>query len=176
MRGSRSQRLVIVLGLGLLIYVALTFVLEVVRVSGPSMKTTLADGDVLLAARFMVPERGDIAVFHIDQDAGGAAVVKRVVAGPGDSLSIRQGMVRVNGHGLLEDYIPEIWRTGTTWGDGSAQVMGSDQYFMLGDNRDLSVDSRMFGPQPRRLVDGVAVFRLWPIWRVGPVLRDNRTT
>ena len=129
-----------------------------VRVDGFSMLPTLQDGNFVLvnrlAYRFGEPQRGDIIVFHFDltrQD-----LIKRVIGLPGDEVRIENGVVYVNGTGLVEPYIAAV-----PIYDGSWQVP-PDNLFVLGDNRNDSSDSHSWGMLLNEKVVGKAVFVYWP--------------
>lgn len=166
------RRVLEVVGVGLLLYLAVSFVVVLIDVNGSSMSTTLEDGSLVFGVRPLPPHRGDVVVFRPSGDPSSADFIKRVIAVPGDQLQVKDAVIKVNGTVVLEDYLPEIWRTGTTWRDGQLVTMGADEYFLMGDNRNHSNDSRVLGPQSRRFIEAVAVLRVWPVTRVGPVLRD----
>ena len=118
--------------------------------------------------RFTEPARGDIVLFE-DPDGGPQPLIKRVVGLPGDTLEIRRGEVSVNGGPLKEPYVrndPCKRVSPKTCSFGPVTVP-QDHYFMMGDNRTNSVDSRFFGPVPKDDVIGEALVRFWPLSRAG---------
>jgi len=123
-----------------------------------SMAPTLEAGDQIVVTRYLRsrPERGDVIVFRSPVDAG-ELLVKRVVGVPGDLLDSRLGRVRIGGHTLPEPYVLRVATTGAI----SSQVIPSDSYYVLGDNRDDSLDSRSWGVVPRASVVGRARMVLW---------------
>ncbi len=134
---------------------------------------TASFNDRVLAAkvvyRFRDPERGEIAVFHAPaaaaQDCGeGGVYLKRVIGLPGDVVSERNGYVYIDGTKLAEPYIAAKDRDGLTktW-----PRLGPGEYFMLGDNRSDSCDSRTWGPVARSAFIGPVVARYWPPTRWG---------
>ncbi len=108
------------------------------------------------------PGRGDIIILHNPQDPAGKRLVKRIVGLPGESLETTGGEVRINGRVLEEPYIHATWRV-----SGPPVVCPPDSYYVMGDNRDNSSDSRMFGCVPRDLIIGRATISLWPSDRFG---------
>ncbi|MCG2785987.1 MAG: signal peptidase I [Anaerolineae bacterium] len=132
-----------------------------VRVDGFSMLPTLEDGNFVLvnrlAYRLGEPQRGDIVVFHFDltrQD-----LIKRVIGLPGDEVRIENGVVYVNGVGLIESYIAAVPNYSGSW------LVPSDNFFVLGDNRNDSSDSHSWGMLPADKVVGKAVLVYWPFER-----------
>jgi len=158
---SRAQR---VARLGLRLAVTLVLALGVVRVTaftvyrvaGTSMLETLADGDRIMvfdpgfAAEWI--ETGDAVVLEVD----GEVLVKRVAAGPGDRIAMRAGRVIRNGRPVAES-IPAALRRGDSFGETR---LAADEFFVLGDNRRVSVDSRDFGPVRRGQLLGKVVVRM----------------
>ena len=133
------------------------FVLQSVQVAGQSMVPTLRDSERYLLNRWIYyvrpPQRADIVV--IRDPAARRLSVKRIVAGPGDSLYLKDGSVCVNGHKLREPYLPPLTPTFPEGGLPEQWLRcGQDQYIVLGDNRQNSADSRSYGPVTRRDVLG----------------------
>jgi signal peptidase I len=133
------------------------FFLGTVVVQGKSMAPTLWDGEQYLIHRwaylFGGPRRGDIVVLR-DPEADGVLDVKRVVALPNESVEIRDGRVQVNGAALEEPYVAPNVRTDSPRMESNRYVVEDGRYFVLGDNRPESTDSRDFGAVPRRNVLG----------------------
>ena len=91
---------------------------------------------------------------------------------PGERLLIRDGVVYINGHRLDEPYLPEAWTLQTNpqpWSLGDGALIPANQYFVMGDNRNKSQDSRFFGPITRDRIDGKAWFRIWPLDHFGNI-------
>jgi signal peptidase I len=143
-----------------------TFVVEPFYIPSPSMQPSLRPGDRVLVdkMRFRLdePRRGDVVVFDKPPNAGGSAevknLIKRVIAVPGDEIEARQGLVYRNGEVLAEPYL----RPGTVTTDIPRQQVPPDRYWVMGDNREVSEDSRLFGPVPSSVLLGRALVRVWP--------------
>jgi signal peptidase I len=119
-----------------------------------------------LAYRFRDPKRGEIVVFKAPATAdrcglsdGGSAFVKRIVGLPGEAVSEREGVIHINGERLIEPYVAPTRRGHE---DGSWQRVAPDHYFVLGDNRTHSCDSRMWGTVARTSLIGPVAVRYWP--------------
>ena len=147
----------------------ITFLYQPVRVEGTSMLPRLEDSDRLFINKFVYRisaiERGDVVVFHYPRDPE-KSYIKRVVGLPGDRLWIAQGQVWLNGEPLHENYVPEQFRDTRSLAE---TVVPPNCYFMMGDHRSISSDSREFGPVERSLIYGKAVFIYWPAKDAGAV-------
>jgi signal peptidase I len=145
------------------------FLYQPVRVEGTSMLPRLEDHDRLFINKFVYHitsiERGDVVVFHYPRDPE-KSYIKRVIALPGDRLSIDRGQVWVNGKALQEKYVPAMYRDTRSYAE---TVIPDDCYFVMGDHRSISSDSREFGVVERDLIYGKAVFIYWPARDVGEV-------
>jgi signal peptidase I len=163
-----------VIVLAVILYFGISFAVQAVHVEGLSMFATLDDNDYLIANkidyRLHPPQRGDIIILRPPTD-NSKDFIKRVIALPGERLLIRDGIVYINGHKLDEPYLPEAWTTFNNWpANGSdGQLMGPNEYFVMGDNRNRSQDSRIFGPITRDRIDGRAWFRIWPLSKFGNI-------
>ena len=130
------------------------------QVHGQSMEPSLHDGQYLIASKVAYwlhePERGDVVV--LDPPSGGSAVpyIKRVIGLPGDVVEVRERRVWVNGIALNEPYISAPPNYSGNW------VVGDEQYFVLGDNRNNSSDSHTWGLLPEGNVLGKSFFSYWP--------------
>ena len=147
----------------------ITFLYQPVRVEGTSMLPRLEDRDRLFINKFVYHisaiERGDVVVFRYPRDPE-KSYIKRVIALPGDTLRIDHGHVYVNGNLLHEPYVPPEYRDNRSQAE---MVIPADHYFMMGDHRSISSDSRDFGPVDRSLIYGKAVFVYWPARDLGVV-------
>ena len=164
--GVWLRDLIISAGISVLI---ITFLYQPVRVEGTSMLPRLEDHDRLFINKFVYHiesiQRGDIVVFHYPRDPE-KSYIKRVIAVPGDRIWIEHGQVWLNGVQLNEDYVPERFRDTRSMPE---TVIPEDSYFMMGDHRSISSDSREFGPVERDLIYGKAVFVYWPARDAGVV-------
>jgi signal peptidase I len=147
----------------------ITFLYQPVRVEGTSMLPRLENSDRLFINKFVYRiepiQRGDIVVFRYPLDQQ-KSYIKRVIAVPGDRIRIDQGMVWLNDEPLRESYVPRKYRDDRSM---AAMVVPPDYYFMMGDHRSISSDSREFGPVERSLVYGKAAFVYWPARDAGVV-------
>jgi signal peptidase I len=142
-----------------------------VKVEGTSMMPGLRDQERIFINKFTYRfgianiERGDAVVFWFPMDRS-KSYIKRVIGLPGDLVEIDRGVVLVNGKPLAEDYVPEKFRDYLSL---PLQHMGPDDYFVLGDHRNSSNDSRAWGTVPRQNIYGKAVFVYWPLDQMGRV-------
>jgi signal peptidase I len=147
----------------------ITFLYQPVRVEGTSMLPRLEDSDRLFINKFVYRisaiERGDVVVFHYPRDPE-KSYIKRVIALPGDRLRIDRGVLWINGKRQVEPYVPEEFRDTRSLAE---TVIPLDSFFMMGDHRSISSDSREFGPVERSLIYGKAVFVYWPTKDAGVV-------
>ena len=145
--------------LTVIIYVAVNFTTGRFRIESISMLPTFQPGQYVVVDKLSYllgkPQRGDVIVFQYplapDKD-----YIKRVIGLPGETVSIGGGVVSVNGQPLNEPYIAAPPNLGGTW------ALSPDQYFVMGDNRNNSSDSRSWGPLERKYLIGKAVLVYWP--------------
>ncbi len=147
----------------------ITFLYQPVRVEGTSMLPRLEDRDRLFINKFVYHlssiERGDVVVFHYPRDPE-KSYIKRVIALPGDRLRIDHGRVFLNGNLQSEPYVPDEFRDTRSVAE---MVVPEGSYYMMGDHRSISSDSREFGPVERSLIYGKAVYIYWPTRDAGVV-------
>ncbi len=147
----------------------ITFLYQPVRVEGTSMLPRLEDRDRLFINKFVYHlsaiERGDVVVFRYPRDQA-KSYIKRVIALPGDRLRVDHGQVWINGKRILEPYVPKEYQDTRSYAE---MVVPEGSYFMMGDHRSISSDSREFGPVERTLIYGKAVFVYWPTRDAGVV-------
>lgn len=153
--------------LAVVIFLLLQLVVKNFRIQGDSMWPTLETGQCVLVERvsyrFSEPKRGDIVVFEYPR-APQEDFVKRIIGLPGDTVEITGGQVYINGEPLEEPYVHDQ----PTLAYRPIRItLGLDEYFVMGDNRNASSDSRSWGPLPRRNIIGRAWLSLWPPSRWG---------
>ena len=154
----REKRLYRVIGEPLLIAIVLAVavrsVVRIYAVPSASMAPTLLPGDRIVATPYLTdgPARGDVVVFR--QPGAKSVTVKRVIALPGDLIDSAYGVVRIGGKALQEPYASLTVQI-------APQIVPANHVFVLGDNRAESLDSRAWGPLPRRLILGRARLVLW---------------
>ena len=151
--------LLAVLAVGAYLFIS-RCVLQSVQVVGASMNPTLHDADRYFLNRWAYylnsPQHRDIVVLKDPTD--GAFAVKRVIATPGEAVYFKKGQVYLNGRQLTEPYLADGTRTFTYFKTDEALILcGEDQYFVLGDNRGNSFDSRMYGPVRRHNILGAII-------------------
>lgn len=143
------------------------FVSQPHKVSGNSMVPTFKNGDFILtdklSYRFGDPKKGDIIVLKNPRDET-QDFIKRIIATPGDSLRIENFSILINSQTLPEPYLPTDTKTrsGNFLTEGSEVKVGPNQYFVFGDNRNHSSDSREWGAVTKEEIVGKVFFRYWP--------------
>ena len=170
---NRENLLILAIALVLSLLIRM-FVAEPRYIPSDSMIPTLEIGDRLVVEKVSYhlhpPEAGDIVVFippkplQIQGYTTQQAFIKRIVAQPGQSVEVRNGTVYVDNRPLQEDYIAEP--PAYTWGP---ERVPADHYFVMGDNRNDSNDSHIWGFLPQQNIIGHAAFRFWPLDRWGRV-------
>jgi signal peptidase I len=159
-----TRDLLIAIGLALVIIV---FLYQPVKVEGTSMAPLLSDQERIFINKFVYRfesiHRGDVVVFWYPLDRS-KSFIKRVIALPGETVTIRQGVVTVNGVVVPEPYVPPQYEDVSDYGPTRVPA---DSYFVMGDHRISSNDSRVFGPVPSQFIYGRAVFAYWPVDHFG---------
>ncbi|HXC75668.1 MAG TPA: signal peptidase I [Candidatus Acidoferrum sp.] len=175
---SLLRELVEVIVLAVILYFGISFAVQAVHVEGLSMFATLDNNDYLIANkidyRLHAPQRGDIIILRPPTD-NSTDFIKRIIALPGERLLISQGIVYINGHKLDEPYLPEEWTQLDNWGGPDGVIVPPNDYFVMGDNRNRSQDSRIFGFINRDAIDGRAWFRIWPLNHFGNIYSQMPT-
>lgn len=153
-----------------------SFVLQRTLVDGHSMETTLRDKDQLiidkLSYKITQPERFDIVVFPYQYDED-VYYIKRVIGLPGERVLIKGNTIYINGKPLVENYGKEAMDEDTAGIAATELLLSEEEYFVLGDNRNHSADSRSedIGPIRREQIVGKAVLRIWPFQDFGPLTK-----
>ncbi len=147
----------------------ITFLYQPVKVEGTSMAPQLHDQDRLFINKFAYNfekiERDDVVVFYYPRDTQ-KSYIKRVIGLPGDTVRITDGRVFVNGKAIAEPYVPERYQDVRSMDEFRVP---EGEYFVMGDHRSISSDSRDFGPVARNLIYGKAAFVYWPREEMGVV-------
>ena len=155
----------------LIAVLVILFLYRPVKVEGTSMMPSLYDQERLFINQFSYKfgigeiKRGDTVVFWFPEDTT-KSYIKRVIGLPGDKIEVDDGYVIVNGRKLVENYVPTEYRDDRSYPE---HTVPPDEYFVLGDHRVSSNDSRAWGFVPRNYIYGKAVFVFWPLDRMGAV-------
>jgi signal peptidase I len=155
----------------LIAIVVILFLYQPVKVEGTSMMPGLQNDERIFINKFVYRfgiskiDRGDTVVFLYPGDQT-KSYIKRVIGVPGDTVEIQDGTVIVNGKALAEPYVPDDYRDHVPM---PPRVVPEGQYFVMGDHRSSSNDSRSWGPVPREYIYGKAVFVYWPLENLGAV-------
>jgi signal peptidase I len=143
------------------------FVYQPVKVEGTSMMPGLSDQERIFINKFVYRyesiDRGDVIVFRYPNDPS-KSYIKRVIGVPGDRVQISFGRVYVNGHRMSEPYVPDQYSDERSMPE---MIVPPDSFFVMGDHRNMSSDSREFGAVGRDYIYGKAVFAYWPAEKVG---------
>ncbi len=158
----------IAIALGLAVFI-IVFLYQPVKVEGTSMAPLLSDQERIFINKYLYRfepiHRGDVVVFWYPLDRS-MSFIKRVTGLPGDTIDIRAGELYVNGKNVPEPYVPPRYFDDSNYGP---ITVPPDEYFVMGDHRDSSNDSRIFGPVPRKFIYGKAVFAYWPFREFGEI-------
>lgn len=142
------------------------FIIEPFYIPSGSMEPTLQVNDRIVVSKvsyyFEDPERGDVVVFKYPKDTS-RNFVKRLIGKPGETIELKGGNLYINGEFVPEGYLP----VDLVYSDYGPVVVPPDNYFMLGDNRNNSEDSRFWGFMNKDLIIGKAIIIYWPIDRIG---------
>jgi signal peptidase I len=168
-----TRDLLIAIGLALVIIV---FLYQPVKVEGTSMAPLLSDQERIFINKFVYRfepiQRRDVVVFWYPLDRS-KSFIKRVIGLPGESVEIRQGIVYVNGAAIQEPYVPAQYEDMSDYGPVRVP---KDSYFVMGDHRISSNDSRVFGSVPIKYIYGRAVFAYWPVDHFGSLSTTEAST
>src|ERR1700678_3304517 len=151
--------------------ILIVFIYQPVKVEGTSMMPGLTDQERIFINKYTYKlgtgsiAREDLVVFHYPYDPS-QSYIKRIIGLPGDYVEIIDGMVYVNGNKLDEPYVPEEYRDHMSL---AKEAVPMNHYFVLGDHRSSSNDSRVWGFVERKEIYGKAVFVYWPLAKIGPV-------
>jgi len=158
----------IVIAVGLAVFI-IVFFYQPVQVEGTSMAPLLRDQERIFINKFVYRfepiHRGDVVVFWYPLDTS-ESFIKRVIGLPGDTIQIKSGRLFVNGKYVPEPYVPKKYFDDSSYGP---ITIPPHEYFVMGDHRNSSNDSRIFGPVPRKYIYGKAVFAYWPFKKFGEI-------
>ena len=143
----------------IIIILVRTFIVTPVRVSGNSMTPTLNDGEILVLNKLSGINRYDIVV--VSKSVANEEIIKRVIGLPGDSIEVNNGILYIN-----DEEVEDIYGSGET-NDFKKVFLGKDEYWVMGDNRTVSFDSRSFGKISKKDIKGVTAFVLFPFNKFG---------
>ena len=145
----------------ILVVLTRTFLITPVRVSGTSMNNTLYNGDIMFLYKIATYQRGDIVV--VSKKVEGDTIIKRIIGMPGETIKCEDGIIYINNKKFNHKY-----GYGTT-SDFDEKKLGNDEYFLLGDNREVSQDSRAFGAVKEKNLLGETNFVIFPFKNFGNV-------
>lgn len=164
---------VVVFAISIFLFVYL-LILQPHKIKGASMEPNFHDGEYLLtdkvSYRLGEPNRGDVVVFKAPPTYKDE-FIKRIIGLPGEEIKVEGGKIYVDGRQLDEQYLPENINIlpGRYSEEGKSTTVPADSYYVLGDNRDHSLDSRNIGPIERQYITGRAWFVYWPVSDVGTI-------
>src|ERR687883_640453 len=151
------------------------FVVQPVKVEGTSMLPRLHDGERIFVNKLIyygLPKlsRGDIVVFWPPHDPS-KSYIKRIIGLPGETVEVHEGRIRINGRELEEPYLdPQL---NLSHMNQQPVIVKEHYYFVMGDNRDNSSDSRFWGLVPEKYIYGKALFRYWPLSKAGVISHET---
>ena len=147
----------------LVVVLVRTFIITPVRVVGSSMDKTLKEGEILLLEKINKKyKRYDIVVIKENNER----IIKRIIGMPGESVKIVEGVIYINGE-AIEDKYASSYTGDFSLDKFDLDVIPEDSYFVLGDNRIVSKDSRLLGPINKKKIQGKAIYRIWPFNKFG---------
>ncbi len=152
--------------LAVVLYIAIDFCIGRFRVENVSMETTFTEGEIVMVNKlnykFSEPRRGDVVIFHAPTEPG-KDYIKRMIGLPGDHIEIKDSKLYINGEEIEEPWLHEAIEYEGEWD------VPEGEYFVLGDNRNHSSDSHIWGCVPRANLIGNAFFRYWPLNHIGVI-------
>ena len=149
------------------LFISYQFLARPFLVLGASMEPNFHNGNYLIvdvvSYRFGEPQRGDVIIFRYPGNLS-TFYIKRIIGIPGDTVSFSGKKIFVNGSPIEEEYLPPSIVTESP--TKAEFILGPDEYFVMGDNRAASFDSRSWGPLPKKDIIGVVKFRVWPPFEI----------
>lgn len=174
------ETVVIALSIFLIVYL---FIMQPHQVNGASMYPTFEHGEYLLTDKISYkrgePQRGDVVVFKAPEatqcpEGTGCDFIKRIIGLPGDTVEVKNNALYVNGQLLPEEYLPADYVTKPgAYASAGIRTVPQDMYYVVGDNRSHSSDSRTWGPVPYENIVGKVFFRYWPPARAGLIQHED---
>jgi signal peptidase I len=150
--------------------ILILYVISPFKIQGYSMAPVLEPGERIIILKLSLKKndlrRFDIVVLDKPNDPG-RKIIKRIVGLPGETIAVRENSVTIDGRALAQPFLKRDGRGPITAFQQDPLVIPPDYYFVIGDNRDRSIDSRMFGPVHRQHILGKAILRYWPPSRFG---------
>lgn len=142
-----------------------TYIITPVRVVGTSMDPHLFEGEIMMLDKLSDIKRNDIVV--VSNEIPGDEIIKRVIALPGESVEAVDGIIYID-----DKVAPDVYGVGQN-GDFNKVYLGMDEYWVMGDNREVSLDSRVFGKVKKSNIEGVADFVVYPFNNFGKVINKR---
>jgi signal peptidase I len=153
------------------------FIATVFIVDGVSMEPNFHTNQIILVNRwtylFGTPQRGDVVVLRFPGDPAHKKYIKRLIGLPGDTVELREGHIAINGQTLSENYLPTDLITPVMIPGKNSWKLAPDDYFLVGDNRPYSNDSRTWDTASKRFLIGKAVLIMWPPSTAGIVPKET---
>lgn len=156
----KDSLIFIAVGAGMFLF--LLYVTIFTQIVGPSMEPLFSDKDVVIVSKlYRNIKYNDIVIFHYEDSKN---MVKRIVGLPGDGIKIIDNKIYRNNELIIEDYI--LSENNQEIVNATYEIIPEDEYFVLGDNRDNSLDSRSFGNIKKDSIAGKVILRLWPVTKI----------
>lgn len=164
-KGNKKKDIISYIIIILIVVIIRLYIITPVRVQGTSMDTTLKQGEILLLEKYDKNyERFDIVVIK----EGNERIIKRIIGMPGESIKIIDGIIYINGEKIEDKYASSVTND-FSLEKFELETIPENTYFVLGDNRIVSKDSRILGPIKKENIQGKASYRIWPFNKLGKI-------
>ena len=164
-KGNKKKDIISYIIIILTVVIIRLYIITPVRVQGTSMDTTLKQGEILLLEKYDKNyERFDIVVIK----EGNERIIKRIIGMPGESIKIIDGIIYINGEKIEDEYASSVTND-FSLEKFELETIPENTYFVLGDNRIVSKDSRILGPIKKENIQGKAIYRIWPFNKFGEI-------
>lgn len=164
-KGNKKKDIISYIIIILTVVIIRLYIITPVRVQGTSMDTTLKQGEILLLEKYDKNyERFDIVVIK----EGNERIIKRIIGMPGESIKIIDGIIYINGEKIEDEYASSITND-FSLEKFELETIPENTYFVLGDNRIVSKDSRILGPIKKENIQGKVIYRIWPFNKFGEI-------